>query len=154
MDRSNWRMVGLAHVAESRQQAMDDISFGFAHWIDYFDKISVTPFVPKDRLHDAAQFLLETGKAVIGTPDDCIQQIETLEKASGGFGCYLIADNSWASHERKLKSYELIARYVMPRFKSMNHQRAASDQWARTYRDSFRPRSGRGESSPVRKIGG
>jgi limonene 1,2-monooxygenase len=139
MDRSKWRMLGIAHVAESREQAMADINFGFPHWIDYFDKISITPMVPKERLHDAAQFLVETGKAVIGTPDDCIKQIETLEKASGGFGAYLITDTNWVAFDRKLKSYELIARYVMPRFQMTNVQRAASDTWARASRDGHIP---------------
>jgi limonene 1,2-monooxygenase len=137
MHRSAWRMVGLAHVAETREQAMNDVNYGLAHWVDYFDKISVTPFVPYERLADAATYLLETGSAVIGTPDDCIRQIEILEKASGGFGCYLLADNQWASFERKLKSYELIARHVMPRFQGMNDRRAVSDRWARDSRDGF-----------------
>ena len=58
----------------------------------------------------------ETGLGVIGTPDNAIAQVERLEKQSGGFGSYLLIHHEWARHRATLRSYELFANYVKPRF--------------------------------------
>ena len=42
--------------------------------------------------------------------------IEKLDRRSGGFGGILIQANEWATREQVRHSYELMARYVMPRF--------------------------------------
>jgi limonene 1,2-monooxygenase len=52
----------------------------------------------------------------IGTPDDLISMIEKLDSRSGGFGGLMIQATEWATREQVRHSYELIARYVMPRF--------------------------------------
>ena len=64
--------------------------------------------------------------AVIGTPDDAIAQLERLERQSGGYGCFLQLAHEWADRRATHKSYELIARYVMPRFQGM--QRPAREE--------------------------
>ncbi|HAL25240.1 MAG TPA: LLM class flavin-dependent oxidoreductase, partial [Chloroflexi bacterium] len=56
----------------------------------------------------------QTGFAVIGTPDDAIRQLERLEQQAGGFGTFLVFGHEWADREATFKSYELLARYVMP----------------------------------------
>jgi limonene 1,2-monooxygenase len=94
--------------------------------------------IPPDRKGDAARFLMETGRAVIGTPEDCIRQVETLQTASGGFGCYLITDHNWTRFERKCRSYEMIARYVFPRFQGLNVNREASNAWVRERQKDFK----------------
>jgi len=43
-----------------------------------------------------------------------IAQIERLAEQSGGFGCYLLMAHEWANPEASRRSYELLARYVMP----------------------------------------
>ena len=75
--------------------------------------------------------------AVVGTPDDCVAQIERLQKQSGGFGCFLQLAHNWADFENTKKSYELIARYVMPKFQELNTNREASLNWARNNRENF-----------------
>ncbi len=46
-------------------------------------------------------------------------QIESLlEQSNGGFGAYLTLAHNWANTEATKKSYELLARHVMPRFQS------------------------------------
>ena len=53
----------------------------------------------------------------MGTPDMCAAQIERLMKQSnGGFGAYLLMAHNWANPQATLRSYELIARHVMPQF--------------------------------------
>lgn len=70
----------------------------------------------------------QTGLGVIGTPDDAIAQIERLEKQSGGFGSYLLIHHEWARHDATLKSYELFANHVEPRFQgSTDRLQKASD---------------------------
>ena len=52
----------------------------------------------------------------IGTPDDLVAAIHRFDEATGGYGGLLIQAHEWATREKTLKSYELLARYVMPRF--------------------------------------
>ncbi|MSO65885.1 MAG: LLM class flavin-dependent oxidoreductase [Alphaproteobacteria bacterium] len=137
MNREQWRMVGLVHVAETREQAFEDVKFGLPAWVQYFEDVATLPMVPPDRKGEPAEFLTSIGRAVIGTPDDCIRQIEKLEQASGGFGCFLITDHNWAPFAAKLRSYEMVARYVFPRFQGLNTQRHHSYQWVRRSHDAF-----------------
>ncbi len=126
MDRRGWRMVGLCHVAETKEQALKDVEYGLVDWVNYFGTIGTLPMVPEEGRSDPIGFMLESGMAVIGTPDEAVRQIEKIWDASGGFGCYLIGDNNWAPFDAKLKSYDLFARYVIPRIKGLNHGRDAS----------------------------
>ncbi len=68
-----------------------------------------------------------------------MEQIEKLWSASGGgFGSYLICDLNWAPFEAKLKSYELFARYVMPRINAMNRQREIQHDWIKAEHAGFK----------------
>jgi limonene 1,2-monooxygenase len=69
--------------------------------------------VPEERVVEA---LVERGSWLVGTPDDCIAAIERLEELSGGFGGLLVMVQDWATREEQRRSYELLARYVMPRY--------------------------------------
>ena len=131
-------MVGLIHVAETREKALNDVKFSLDEWVQYFGDVAVIPMVPPDRKGDAAQFLMETGRAVIGTPDDAVRQIEMLQKASGGFGTYLITDANWTTFANKLRSYELVAQYVFPKFQNLNAGRTYSNTWVKQRHDDFK----------------
>ena len=72
----------------------------------------------------------ETGLGVIGTPDEAIGQIERLVEQSGGFGCYLMMAHEWADPEATRRSYDLFARYVMPRFQNSATRLQASERWS------------------------
>ena len=75
---------------------------------------------------DAIDALIESGLAVIGTPDDAIAQLERLETQSGGFGCFLQMAHNWADWAETKRSYELFARYVTPKFQALNGNREES----------------------------
>jgi len=75
--------------------------------------------------------------AVIGTPDDAARQIERLWNQSGGFGTYLVLAHEWADREATLRSYELMARYVMPQFQGTLPRLRASMEWATANRPQF-----------------
>jgi hypothetical protein len=60
--------------------------------------------------------LRDSGSWIIGTPDDAIEALRSYEQRTGGYGGLMIMANEFASREKTLKSYELLARYVMPQF--------------------------------------
>ncbi len=128
IDRANWSLVGPMHIAETREQAMANIRHGIDEWISYFKDVAALPIAPD--AEDPAEALIESGLAVIGTPDDAIAQIQRLEEESGGFGAFLHMANNWADWAETKRSYELFARYVAPVFQSRNEPRHESYQWA------------------------
>jgi limonene 1,2-monooxygenase len=136
VDRRGWRLVGPVHVAETREQARANVRFGLEKWLFYFREVAALPVAPMDGT-DPVDALIASGIAAIGTPEDCIAQIERLEKQSGGFGCFLQLAHNWADWGATQRSYELIARYVMPHFQELNANREASLNWARENRASF-----------------
>jgi limonene 1,2-monooxygenase len=136
VQRSGWRLVGPMHVAETREQARADVRFGLHKWLGYFREVAALPVAP-DEGKDPVDAMIESGMAVIGTPDDAVAQVDRLMKQSGGFGAFLLMDNNWASWDAKRKSYEMIARYVAPRFQELNTNRDASIEWAKTNREQF-----------------
>ena len=131
MDRGRLRLVGPVHIAETREQARENVEFGLRRWIDYFTMFN--PAAVGDAFHadDPATALVESGQAVIGTPDDAIAQLERLREQSGGFGCFLQLAHNWADWEHTQKSYELWARHVTPHFRGASANREASIQWTR-----------------------
>ena len=58
--------------------------------------------------------MTEFGGAIIGTPDDAVEKIARLQELSGGFGTILSFGHDWTNREQQRRSYEMIARYVMP----------------------------------------
>jgi limonene 1,2-monooxygenase len=57
----------------------------------------------------------EFGGGIFGTPEDALEKLAKLQELSGGFGTILSFAHDWAPREKMWRSYELIARYVMPR---------------------------------------
>ncbi len=134
--RSSWRAVGAMHVAESREQAFRDVEYGIHEWIDYFKNVVVLPLGPtEDDPKKWVRALVDCGTAVIGTPDDAAAQIERIQKQSGGFGAFLCMANDWAEREAMLRSYELLAKHVFPRFQGSADRAVASREWARAGHD-------------------
>jgi limonene 1,2-monooxygenase len=116
-DRRNWRIVTFAHVAETVEQARADVKFGLENFRRYFAEVATFPIVPPEVTGDPAEFLVATGLACIGTPDDCIRHFERLWKGSnGGFGGVLLLAHNWADWAQTKRSYELMGRYVHPHF--------------------------------------
>jgi limonene 1,2-monooxygenase len=136
MDRSSWRLVGPMHIAETREKAMADVRFGLEKWLYYFREIANLPIVP-DTVGDPVEAFLKMPMAVVGTPDDAADKIQALVDQSGGFGCFLFMAHNWADWAATKHSYELFARYVAPRFQSLNVGRAASMSWVKDNKADF-----------------
>ena len=133
------------HVAETRQEALDDTRDGAAAFLlDYTQAVTGRPSPvpgPRERIVDQ---MVEAGAWAIGTPDDAIAAIERLQERSGGFGGLMITGTDWAPREKVLRSYELLARHVMPRFQGSLAGIEASNAVARERaRDHGRGAGGR-----------
>jgi len=126
MNRDELRLVAPIHVAATREEARRNVKFGIEKWAAYFNRISPAGFGSPAPSGDLVDGMIESGRAVIGTPDDAVVLIERLEKKSGGFGAFLQLAHNWADFEATKKSYELVARHVTPRFKGANRAREAA----------------------------
>ena len=137
MARAAWRLVGPVHIAETREQARKNVEFGLTRWIDYMSKVASLPLGTPPGVNPV-DYMIDTGFAVIGTPDDYVAQVERLTAQSGGFGCFLNLDNHWADWAQTKRSYELIARFAVPKINKLNVNRYASEAWLRMDNDRFR----------------
>jgi limonene 1,2-monooxygenase len=139
IDRSAWRLTAPMHIASTRQQARENVKFGIEKWLQYFKDTTGVLFVPADT-KDPIDALIETGLAVIGTPDDAVNQIRRLQEATGGFGCMLLMHHEWARPRETLESYDLFARYVIPEINGLNTSRIESFNYLKDNRLEFSAR--------------
>lgn len=129
-DRSKWRLVGPMHLAETREQAEREVEYGIAQFSRYFTHILPAGPVQGDTAREIIENNKASGFAVIGTPDDAIARLDELVETSyGGFGAFLLFDHDWATPQAKLRSYELFAQYVMPKYQGQLEPPAASCDW-------------------------
>ena len=138
MDRRNLRLVAPMHIAETREQAFKNVEWGLDEWGDYYELASPNPF--KARGKELPKKLVESKRAVIGTPDDAIEMIERMQGKQGEFGVFLAQHVDWADPEATRKSYELYARYVMPHFARANTNRRATQDWMIEQNANFQDR--------------
>jgi limonene 1,2-monooxygenase len=137
VDRSKWRLVGLVHCAETKEQAYKDVEYGMETWFRYFQSVAAFPqmAVPGANLKEMIDFVNESGFGAIGTPDMVSAQIDRLWKQSnGGFGAYMMLAHEWANPDATKRSYDLIARYVMPQWQGQAHATLQATERARSSR--------------------
>ena len=131
---------------------MADVAFGLADWVDYFERVAALPLAPNTENFDSlVDALNASGVAVIGTVDDAIAQIERLQEQSGGFGSFLVMGHDWADTEATRHSYELLARYVAPRFQGSSTSLTSSRDWAAENRPEFIGAAGNAVMSAIQK---
>ena len=138
VSRGSWRLVGPMHIAPTMDQARKDVEFGLKAWVDYFLHVAALPLVGNAvEVGDMVDAMNANGYGVIGTPEDAARQIQRLWDQSGGYGTYLFMAHDWADREATLRSFELVARQVMPRFQGTLGRLAASHAWAAENRPTF-----------------
>lgn len=123
IDRAKWRLVGMVHIAETMEQAYRDVEYGIEQYFHYMQKVVAVPQfnLPGNNVKEMIDLVNDTGLGAIGTPEMCTAQIHRLMKQSnGGFGAYLLMAHNWANTAATHKSYELIARHVMPHFQGQH----------------------------------
>lgn len=134
VDRRNWRLVVPMHLAETREQAYADMQHGLLKLVRYFEKLGSADMKPIRTVEAAIEQWTERGlsllgRAVIGTPDDAIERIESLREQSGGFGTILLLAHDAADRRSRLNSYELFAHAVMSEVRNANRNRHESLDW-------------------------
>ncbi len=129
MNRRDWRVVMNVHVAETDEEAMRQVKIGErAETVTYFeDTLGRPPGRSENPLVDG----IKSGSTLVGSPDTVAAGIERLlEYSEGGFGGLMFRAHDWADREQTWRSYELFARYVMPRFQGSLDTLRTSQDWA------------------------
>jgi limonene 1,2-monooxygenase len=147
-DRRTWRVLGTMHLAETREQAIEDCTHGLEDFAGYFG--GGAGFVPLANSVDGAprsprqyvEAYADSGNVVIGTPDDAIAHITALLEQSGGFGTFLLLGHDWARPAATLESYRLFAREVIPHFTGQLAAPRTSHDWATAKRHELFGRAG------------
>jgi limonene 1,2-monooxygenase len=136
MDRKQWRLVVNVHVADDDAEAMRQVKRAERHeTVTYFEE---TLGRPPGRSEDPLTDGVKAGTTLVGSVETVVRGIEHLWKLSaGGFGGLLFRAHEWANREQTLKSYELFARYVMPRFQGSLDTVRGSNDWARGNRKTI-----------------
>lgn len=141
VDRGNWRVMFNWHIAESREQAFEEVEHGLLRWhneytVGTLQRPGVEPF--KDTA-DAIESLAysEGSAAVIGTPDDLIERVLEMAKVTGGFGVAIGFVNDWANPANTSKSWDMVARYVIPEVNGQLASMRESNQFVIENREYF-----------------
>lgn len=141
VDRRDWRIVMSWHIAETREQAYAEAKDGLFHWHNEYSvgtlmRPGVEAFVNPD---EAVEKTADTANssAVIGTPDDLVAAIHDIVELTGGFGTVIGFVHDWANRENTMRSWDLVARYVVPEVNGLLDAYRESRRHVVENRDSF-----------------
>ena len=137
-DRSKFRITAFVHLAETREKAFADVQWGLEKWIDYSHDVVSAGHMVERGLDDPAKFIAENQRAIIGTPDDAVAEIQRVWDGVGGFGGLLVFGMDWAPPAATWRSFELLAEYVRPQLTGANALRQASYDFAKANQDENR----------------
>jgi limonene 1,2-monooxygenase len=135
MDRADYRVMAPFHLAETRERAIANVREGFEKFLAY--TYSINPGGGAAVGMPSIEAINEGGRGAVGTPDDALRVLENYWSKTGGFGCILLLAHNWADWEATKRSYELFARYVLPKFEERNTPRSQSMDWLRGNRERF-----------------
>jgi len=138
VDRRDWRVVMSFHIAESREQARREASDGFLRWHNEYTV--GTLMRPGAVAYDTAERAfeeLEGTATVIGTPDDLVRAVRNMREITGGFGTVIGFAHDWAPREAQFRSWELVARHVVPEINGLLDSYRESQRYVIEHRESF-----------------
>lgn len=152
VDRKNWRVLLSWHIAETREKARAEAGVGLMrHHNEYIhgtlQRPGSKPFTSPDQAVDLTAFGAGAS-AVIGTPDDLIARIKSVIDISGGFGTVIGFAHDWANPENTFRSWDMVARYVMPEINGYLREMRKSQQYVIHNRAAF----DRGKDAVMAKI--
>ena len=118
VSRRNWRVLLSWHIAETREKARAEARDGLMrHHNEYIagtlQRPGARPFKTPDEAVDKTAFS-DGAAATIGTPDDLVRTIKSVLEISGGFGTVVGFVHDWANPENTMRSWDMVARYVVP----------------------------------------
>ncbi len=109
-----------SNLTDSRNAAIEELRLGHRYSYDYILALGIGDLI-QDRLgmpieEMTFEWMIDSFPMIIGSPEDCIRQIQDLEEEAGGFGTLIINDRNWVTLDRWSRSMELFMRYVAPAF--------------------------------------
>ncbi|NKB98305.1 MAG: LLM class flavin-dependent oxidoreductase [Pseudomonadales bacterium] len=138
--RDDWRVVMSWHIAETKEEAQQQAKHGLYRWHnEYTVGTLMRPGAEAYSSPDAAveEASVEGGGAIVGTPDDLIKAIREMRELTGGFGTVIGFAHDWANREDTLRSWDLVARYVIPEVNGMLDGYRESQRHVIENRESF-----------------
>ncbi|AWK76295.1 LLM class flavin-dependent oxidoreductase (plasmid) [Rhodococcus oxybenzonivorans] len=119
--RENWRISREVYVSDSKDQAIKEIRQNAEEFYKgYLFPLGISGILKTDEnMADAdltVEWMIENSPWIIGSPEDCVRQINELNEQVGGFGTLLINSAGWVTMDRWTRSLELFSRYVAPHF--------------------------------------
>ncbi len=141
VDRKNWRIVISWHIAETREEARQQAKLGLFRHNNLYTVGTLAAGegtiykTPEEAVEDVA--FSEASTAVIGTPDDLVAKIRELLELTGGFGCVIGFVHDWANRENTLRSWDMVARYVVPEVNDLLKDYRESYRWVNESRDTW-----------------
>ena len=141
VDRKDWRVLMSWHIAETREQARAEAREGlFRHHNEYItatlQRPGARPYKNPDEAVDKTAFV-SGAVATIGTPDDLVARIKSVLEASGGFGTIVGFVHDWANPENTRRSWDMVARYVVPEINGYLAGLRTSREFVATNREYF-----------------
>jgi limonene 1,2-monooxygenase len=123
VDRKNWRILISWHIAETRQKAREEARDGLLRTNNEYTVATLQGgdgviYNTPDEAVDGYAFS-DVSLAVIGTPDDLVDRIRHLQELTGGFGTVVGFVHDWANRENTSRSWDMVARYVIPEVNGM-----------------------------------
>ncbi|MYE55181.1 MAG: LLM class flavin-dependent oxidoreductase [Chloroflexi bacterium] len=123
VDRKDWRIVLNWHIAETRKEAREQAKHGLMRHNNEYSIGTLaggvgTIYKTPDEAVDGVAFS-ELSTAVIGTPDDLVARIREMMEITGGFGCVIGFVHDWANRENTRRSWDMVARYVVPQINGL-----------------------------------
>ncbi len=141
VDRTHWRVLLSWHIAETRDKARAEARDGLLrHHNEYItgtlQRPGARPFTTPDEAVDKTAFA-PGAVATIGTPDDLVERIKAVLDLSGGFGTVVGFVHDWANPENTRRSWDMVARYVVPEINGYLTGLRQSREFVATNRTSF-----------------
>jgi len=138
VDRSQWRVMFNFHLAPTRAQAQAEVEHGLLEWHnDYNVGTLMRPGLKALGTTGEAIDFYSEGAGLIGTPDELIERILEMQQVTGGFGVMMGFVNDWANPEATARSWDLVARHVMPEINRQLAPMRESNLYVQEHRDSF-----------------
>ncbi len=141
VNRKDWRIVMMWHIAETREQAIAEAKDGLLRWHNEYNvgtlmRPGVEAFKTAHEAVDTTA-MADGATAVIGTPDDLVKRIRDLVQLTGGIGAVIGFVHDWASRPNTSKSWDLVARYVIPEVNGLLDAYRESRQFVVENRETF-----------------
>lgn len=156
VSRANWRVLMAFHLAETREQARAEAVHGLHRWHNEYN-VDTLGRPGAVKVEDPWDLLDRTttggangaGAAVVGTPDDLVAAVRSLQDRTGGFGVVLGFAHDWASREATMRSWELFARYVVPELNGYTAGIRESQQYLHEHQAELMAGAGRAVMSKI-----